>query len=97
LSIETQSLFTPTLPTAVAGCKQRKKQSEARLAAARRASLSPVQAMRGPAFFGYADNYLIDVSFGVIVDVEASRAVAKPKLQPPGPCSNAPNSWNSPI
>ena len=31
-------------------------------------------AMRGPAFFAYADNYLIDVKFGVIVDVEASRA-----------------------
>jgi hypothetical protein len=26
-----------------------------------------------PAFFAYADNYLIDVKFGVIVDVEASR------------------------
>ena len=36
-------------------------------------------AMRGPAFFAYADNYLIDVSFGAIVDVETSRAVAKPK------------------
>lgn len=32
-------------------------------------------AMRGPAFFAYADNYLIDVKFGVIMDVEASRAV----------------------
>src|SRR5262245_50698439 len=32
-------------------------------------------AMRGPAFFAYANNYLIDVKFGVIVDVEASRAV----------------------
>jgi hypothetical protein len=31
--------------------------------------------MRGPAFFAYADNYLIDVKFGVIVDVEASRAI----------------------
>src|ERR1700716_3725488 len=32
-------------------------------------------AMRGPAFFAYADNYLVDVKFGVIVDVEASRAI----------------------
>jgi hypothetical protein len=32
-------------------------------------------AMRGPAFFAYADNYLIDVKFGVIVNVEASRAI----------------------
>ena len=31
--------------------------------------------MRGPAFFAYADNYLVDVKFGVIVDVEASRAI----------------------
>jgi hypothetical protein len=28
-------------------------------------------AMRGPAFFAYADNYLIDVKFGVIMDVES--------------------------
>ena len=26
-------------------------------------------AMRGPAFFAYPDNYLIDVSFGIIIDV----------------------------
>src|SRR5208282_805424 len=32
-------------------------------------------AMRGPAFFAYSDNYLIDVKFGVIMDVEASRAI----------------------
>lgn len=32
-------------------------------------------AMRGPALFAYADNYLIDVKFGVILDVEASRAI----------------------
>jgi hypothetical protein len=31
--------------------------------------------MRGPAFFAYADNYLIDVKFGIIMDVEASRAL----------------------
>lgn len=31
--------------------------------------------MRGPAFFAYADNYLIDVKFDVIMDVEASRAI----------------------
>src|SRR5262245_938428 len=30
-------------------------------------------AMRGPAFFAYADNYLVDVKFGGIVDVEATR------------------------
>ena len=29
-------------------------------------------AHKGPAFFAYSDNYLIDVKFGVIVDVEAS-------------------------
>jgi transposase len=32
-------------------------------------------ALRGPAFFAYADNYLIDLHSAVIVDVEASRAV----------------------
>jgi hypothetical protein len=32
-------------------------------------------AMRGPAFFAYADNYLIDVKSGIIMDVEASRAI----------------------
>src|ERR1700720_2788697 len=37
-------------------------------------------AMRGPAFFAYADNYLIDVKFGVIVDVEASRALRQAEV-----------------
>ena len=32
-------------------------------------------ALRNAAFFAYADNYLIDVDFGIIVDVEASRAI----------------------
>ena len=32
-------------------------------------------ALRGPAFFAYATNYLIDVENAVIVDVEASRAI----------------------
>jgi hypothetical protein len=29
-------------------------------------------AMRGPAFFAYANNYLIDVKVGIIMDVEAT-------------------------
>jgi transposase len=37
-------------------------------------------AMRGPAFFAYADNYLIDVKFGIIVDVEASRALRQAEV-----------------
>jgi transposase len=37
-------------------------------------------AMRGPAFFAYADNYLIDVKAAVIVDVEASRAVRQAEV-----------------
>jgi len=37
-------------------------------------------ALKGPAFFAYADNYLIDVRFGVIVDVEASRAVRQAEV-----------------
>src|SRR3984893_3798736 len=37
-------------------------------------------AMRGPALFAYADNYLIDVKFGIIVDVEASRAIRQAEV-----------------
>jgi transposase len=37
-------------------------------------------AMKGAAFFAYADNYLIDVKFGVIVDVEASRAIRQAEV-----------------
>ena len=37
-------------------------------------------AMRGPAFFAYADNYLIDVKFGVIMDVKASRAIRQAEV-----------------
>ena len=37
-------------------------------------------AMRGPAFFAYADNYLIDVKFGVIMDVEASCAIRQAEV-----------------
>src|SRR6201985_2161306 len=37
-------------------------------------------AMRGPAFFAYANNYLIDVKFGVIMDVEASRAIRQAEV-----------------
>ena len=37
-------------------------------------------AMRGPAFFAYADNYLIDVKCGIIMDVEASRAIRQAEV-----------------
>jgi hypothetical protein len=37
-------------------------------------------AMRGPAFFAYADNYLIDVKFGVIMDVKGSRAIRQAEV-----------------
>src|SRR6202789_1158639 len=37
-------------------------------------------AMRGAAFFAYADNYLIDVKCGIIVDVEASRAIRQAEV-----------------
>jgi transposase len=37
-------------------------------------------ALKGPAFFAYADNYLIDVQYGVIVDVEASRAIRQAEV-----------------
>jgi hypothetical protein len=42
-------------------------------------------AHKGPAFFAYSDNYLIDVKFGVIVDVEASRAIRRPAFDPTWP------------
>ena len=37
-------------------------------------------ALRGSAFFAYADNYLIDVKFGIIMDVEASRAIRQAEV-----------------
>src|ERR1700756_4589296 len=37
-------------------------------------------AMRGPAFFAYADNYLIDVKSGIIMDVEASRSIRQAEV-----------------
>src|SRR5260370_7601209 len=42
-------------------------------------------AMRGPAFFAYADNYLIDVKFGIIMDVEASRPIRQADVAAPTP------------
>src|SRR5436305_8217615 len=35
---------------------------------------------KGPAFFAYSDTYLIDVKFGVIVDVEASRSIRQAEV-----------------
>src|SRR5262245_3188931 len=37
-------------------------------------------ALRSAAFFAYADSYLIDVKFGVIIDVEASRAIRQAEV-----------------
>ena len=37
-------------------------------------------AHKGPAFFAYSDNYLIDVKFGVIVDAEASRSIRQAEV-----------------
>ena len=37
-------------------------------------------AHKGPAFFAYSDNYLIDVKFGVIADVEASRSIRQAEV-----------------
>jgi hypothetical protein len=37
-------------------------------------------AHKGPAFFAYSHNYLIDVKVGVIVDVEASRAIRQAEV-----------------
>jgi len=40
-------------------------------------------AMRGPAFFAYSDNYLIDVKCGIIVDAEPRVPFARPKWARP--------------
>ena len=37
-------------------------------------------AMKGPAFFAYANNYLIDTDHAVIVDVEATRAIRQAEV-----------------
>jgi hypothetical protein len=37
-------------------------------------------ALKGQAFFAYADNYLLDLRCGVIVDVEASRAIRQAEV-----------------
>ena len=37
-------------------------------------------ALKGPAFFAYADNYLIDLQCGVIMDVKASRAIRQAEV-----------------
>src|SRR3974390_3652228 len=37
-------------------------------------------AMRGPAFFAFSANYLIDVKFVIIMDVEASRAIRQAEV-----------------
>jgi transposase len=37
-------------------------------------------ALRNAAFFAYANNYLIDVKFGIIMDVQASRAIRQAEV-----------------
>lgn len=37
-------------------------------------------ARKGPAFFAYSDNYLIDTDYGVIVDVEATRSIRQAEV-----------------
>ena len=37
-------------------------------------------ARKGPAFFSYSDNYLIDTDFGVIVDVEGTRSIRQAEV-----------------
>src|SRR6516164_8554434 len=39
-------------------------------------------ALRDAAFFAYSDNYLIDVKCGIIMDVEASRAIRQAEVGP---------------
>ncbi len=37
-------------------------------------------ARKGPAFFSYSDNYLIDTDHGVIVDVEGTRSIRQAEV-----------------
>ena len=60
-------------------CGQR-RHPEVRLAIGSRGAMDGRDA-RGAAFFAYADNYLIDVKFGVIMDVEASRAIRQAEVR----------------
>ena len=39
-----------------------------------------IAARKGPAFFSYSDNYLIDTDHGVIVDVEATRSIRQAEV-----------------
>ncbi len=40
----------------------------------------PTNARKGPAFFAYSDNYLIDTDHGIIMDVEATRSVRQAEV-----------------
>ena len=42
--------------------------------------VSGQQPAKGPAFFSYSDNYLIDTDHGVIVDVEATRSIRQAEV-----------------
>jgi hypothetical protein len=64
-----QSGLRPAFLHAIAGRGQRRC-PEVRLAD--RSCGAVDRGHKGPAFFAYSDNYLMDVQFGVIVDVEAS-------------------------
>ena len=52
-------------------------------------------AMRGPAFFAYADNYLIDVKFGIIMDVKAIRAIRQAEVGAAKTMNLA--AWSAPL
>jgi hypothetical protein len=43
-------------------------------------SIAEIRRQRARRSFAYANNYLIDVKFGVIVDVEASRAIRQAEV-----------------
>jgi transposase len=49
-------------------------------------------AMKDKAFFAYADNYLIDTQHGIIMDVEATRAIRQAEVGAYAQCLSAPSS-----
>jgi hypothetical protein len=61
----------------------RGKRGDAQVHRAERSGDTWTAAHRGPAFFAYSANYLIDVDHAVIVDVEATKASARPRCWRP--------------
>src|SRR6201990_139862 len=58
--------------------RRQRRCPEVRLAVRSRGAVD--RCPQGAAFFAYSDNYLIDVKFGVIVDIEAARSIRQAEV-----------------